>query len=1247
MRSTSIDRPSDALASTLFDNAKADIQAFAHGPALGSAAAAAFDVTGAALADTIESFVRNGWPRLEVVDDQSLGGARGAYDSAHNTIYLSSQFLGTASPGAVTAVLIEEIGHAIDARVNSADSAGDEGEIFARYVTGDTPDAADLAALHAQNDHGTIFVDGGIAEVEFASTSTNGAKVAIVFSQTSQDRYFNPMAYAQLIMTAQTQATMAGVPFDLITESDLANASFSLTQYDAIVFPNFDAVPAGQASAIGDRLLAAEQSGVGIIAATEFMTVNSGGTNWLSTLLGVTQGSGSGQWANSSITVKAVSGDPMMADYTSGEVIRTYAGEWHQTYVASGATLMPLATQTFANGNTYNAVVTTTKNTATVVHFSTESMLGDNNLLWQAIDKVVNSSPATNQVTAGLQMSRGTSLVASRVDMDQAMNPADVSPGDRPGIYDKLVPILQNWKTTYNFVGSYYIDIGNNPPNQTTNWTISGEYYKQILALGNEIGSHSISHPPEVDNLTTAQIQSEFQGSKTIIEQKMTEILGTPFTVEGAAVPGNPEDYDTALDILQYYRYLSGGASTVGAGYPGAIGYLNPAMAAADKVYIAPNIEFDFSLVEFQHMTPAQASAAWLAQWNQLTAHSDVPIVVWPWHDYAAAEWSYDGTTPSLYTTQMFTDFIQRAFNAGAEFVTLADLADRYSSFDDSSLTWTRNSPTQVTATVTSPDAGKFVVDLDNLGSQKIASVNGWYAYDDDSVFLDRDGGSFIINLGSTPDNVTHITALPMRSELVSLSGDGSNLTFQLIGEGDVTIDLASLTGKTLSVSGATIQSQIGEILVLDLGANGTHNVTVTLAASSTNHAPTITSNGGGATATVSVAENTTAVTTVTATDTDAGQTRTFSISGGADAAKFSINATTGVLTFVAAPNFEAPTDVGANNSYVVDVRVTDNGSPVLTDTQTITVNVTNVNEAPAITSNGGGATATVSVAENTTAVTTVTATDVDAGQTRTFSISGGPDAAKFSINATTGAVSFVTAPDFEAPTDVGANNTYVVDVRATDNGSPALFDTQTITVTVTDVAGVNLSGDGGANTLTGTPENDTLTGLGGNDTLRGLGGDDVLNGGAGADVIDGGSGNDTASYAGSDSRVWVRLWVGDNWGGHAAGDQLVSIENLIGSDNADWFEGLRTAASVLDGRGSDDALFGGGFNDTLLGGEGNDWLLGGAGADVLDGGNGIDTASYEGSTGRVWVRLWVGDNWGGDAAGDQLISIENLVGSD
>ena len=126
-----------------------------------------------------------------------------------------------------------------------------------------------------------------------------------------------------------------------------------------------------------------------------------------------------------------------------------------------------------------------------------------------------------------------------------------------------------------------------------------------------------------------------------------------------------------------------------------------------------------------------------------------------------------------------------------------------------------------------------------------------------------------------------------------------------------------------------------------------TQAIAVTVTAVNDNN-PVITSNGGGPTAAISVAENTTAVTTVTATDADLpAQTLTYSIAGGADAARFTINSSTGVLSFLAAPDFEAPTDAGANNVYDVTVQVSDG---TLTDTQAIAVTVTAVNDAPVAT---------------------------------------------------------------------------------------------------------------------------------------------------------------------------------------------------------------------------------------------------------------------------------------------------------
>ncbi|WP_223473804.1 beta strand repeat-containing protein [Pseudomonas sp. BF-B-27] len=131
--------------------------------------------------------------------------------------------------------------------------------------------------------------------------------------------------------------------------------------------------------------------------------------------------------------------------------------------------------------------------------------------------------------------------------------------------------------------------------------------------------------------------------------------------------------------------------------------------------------------------------------------------------------------------------------------------------------------------------------------------------------------------------------------------------------------------------------------------ADGTlTSVTVHIAGS--NDSPTITSNGGGATASINVAENTTAVTTVVATDADLpAQTLSYSIlnTAGTDFSKFSISSN-GVLTFNSAPDYENAQDVGGtdgDNAYVVDVQVSDGNGGI--DTQTITVNVQNVVETP------------------------------------------------------------------------------------------------------------------------------------------------------------------------------------------------------------------------------------------------------------------------------------------------------------
>jgi len=184
-----------------------------------------------------------------------------------------------------------------------------------------------------------------------------------------------------------------------------------------------------------------------------------------------------------------------------------------------------------------------------------------------------------------------------------------------------------------------------------------------------------------------------------------------------------------------------------------------------------------------------------------------------------------------------------------------------------------------------------------------------------------------------------------------------------------------------------------------------------------------------------------------------------------------SYNASTGVLSLSGAAtlaNYQTAlrsvtytntSDNPSTATRTVSFSVNDGAASNNTASGTRNITVAAVNDAPTITSNGAGNTATASIAENTTAVTTVTATDLD-NATLTYTIVNTGDGGQFTINSSTGALRFTAAPDFETPLDADHNNSYVVTVQASDG---SLTDTQTITVNVTDVAStliVDTTGD-------------------------------------------------------------------------------------------------------------------------------------------------------------------------------------------
>jgi murein DD-endopeptidase MepM/ murein hydrolase activator NlpD len=107
-------------------------------------------------------------PPVKVVSSAEIGGANGAFAEATDTIYLSRELLAGGNLGAIADVLLEEVGHSVDARLNVTDSPGDEGAIFAAVVQGKELSAGELQGLKSQDDTTTVLFNGQTISIEKA-----------------------------------------------------------------------------------------------------------------------------------------------------------------------------------------------------------------------------------------------------------------------------------------------------------------------------------------------------------------------------------------------------------------------------------------------------------------------------------------------------------------------------------------------------------------------------------------------------------------------------------------------------------------------------------------------------------------------------------------------------------------------------------------------------------------------------------------------------------------------------------------------------------------------------------------------------------------------------------------------------------------------------------------------------------------------------------------------------------------------
>jgi len=504
--------------------------------------------------------------------------------------------------------------------------------------------------------------------------------------------------------------------------------------------------------------------------------------------------------------------------------------------------------------------------------------------------------------------------------------------------------------------------------------------------------------------------------------------------------------------------------------------------------------------------------------------------------------------------------------------------------------------------------------DVNGKATLSLATIKDHLTEGTETITASVVGGSGLATISVADTSLTNVA--PVITSSTSLTGTEDTATKFTVTATDANVEdtvaysVGAVTGGTATIdsaSGAVTFTPTanfnGNATVVVTASDGTlsSSKTVTIAVAAVNDAPTV----SAATQAVAATEDTAVSFTVSASDVDTGDTLTYS-AGAAANGKVVAGSTAGTFTYTPNANF--------NGTDSVVITVTDKAGA--TATQTVNFTVAAVNDAPAF----AATTATVSVAENSTAVGTYAATDVDTGDTLTYSLTG-DDAALFSVSSA-GVVSFKTAPNYEVPGSSKGTNAYSVTVVATDAAGAAA--SQALTVNVTDVSDAPSVKADAVSTETGRATSiNVLAGTyvdragatqstGGADSAVAPGGVLSLvsvtapnNGGSAS--ISGGTISYTSSvgYTGTETFNYV---VSDGKGGTSTGSVTVTVSANLGATSGDDVIYGSRSAEYIDGGAGNDTIIGGGGLDTISGGDGNDRVTFSDAADIINGGAGVDT---------------------------------------
>ncbi len=493
---------------------------------------------------------------------------------------------------------------------------------------------------------------------------------------------------------------------------------------------------------------------------------------------------------------------------------------------------------------------------------------------------------------------------------------------------------------------------------------------------------------------------------------------------------------------------------------------------------------------------------------------------------------------------------------------------------------------------------------------------------------------------------------------------DGDTLSYSL-AQGPVhgALALNAATGAYTYTPGANFNgSDVFSVEVAD-GNGGLATQTVTVGVTPVNDAP-----AADAAVALATQEDVAVSGQVVASDVD-GDTLSYSLAQGPVHGALALDAATGAYTYTPGANF--------NGADVFSVEVADGNGGLAT--QTVTVGVTPVNDAPA-----ADAAVALATQEDVAVSGQVVASDVD-GDTLGYSLAQGPVHGALVLDAATGAYTYTATANYSG------SDTFSITVADGHGGLVsqqigvaigAVADAPTLTVANSLAsAGITLNGTSGNDVLTGTTGDDFISGGDGDDTISGTGPAATktvaLSIGTALTDLDGSENISSIRITGVPSGAALSAGTHNTDGSWTLTQAQLSGLSVTSSTAANFTLNvtatshettgqtatMSAALNVAFTQGTDsDTLDGGAGNDKIVGGAGNNMLIDGTGNDLVYGNGGDDTFhaglgndTYDGGAGYDTINMSLAtqnatvDLSRGTASGlgtDKLVSIEGIIGS-